>query len=143
MAGGPAQDYHLSMLGKVLARRFKTLRIVVLLVFACALAAQALLGVLGEMHEITAHTAAAEGHADHLTPHDHQMTAEQSGAVEEGSPLHVLLHYTHCCAHSIWISGAAAPHARLALMAIDAPVDVTRQTASSRLTAPFRPPIRT
>jgi hypothetical protein len=130
------------MLGKLVTRRFKTLRLAVLLVFACGVAAQSLLGVLGEMHELTAHATAGAGVADHLTPHEHQVAAETGGGAEEGSPLHVLLHYTHCCAHSIWISGAAAPHDSLALSAIAAPADVTPQVAASRLTAPFRPPIQ-
>jgi hypothetical protein len=121
----------------------RTLRAAVLLVFTLGLATQSLLGVLGEMHELAKHSDVAHGLVHHVTPHDHaddHAMPDGTGADEDG-PLHVLLHHSHCCSHSTWMSGADAALAAVALASTTLPVDSTRHLPASRLTAPFRPPI--
>jgi hypothetical protein len=116
-------------------------RVPLLLVFVLGVAAQSLLGPLGELHELTVHAQAGQALAGHMAPHDHEAALHDGTDANEGGPLHLLLHYTHCCSHSAWMTEATATITVLALTRADSPVDKTRQLPAPDRTAPFRPPI--
>jgi hypothetical protein len=101
-----------------------------------------MLGVLGGLHEITTHAHSAHGSPEHLAPHDHAAAVHEGKDADEGGPLHVLLHYTHCCSHSAWMSGGTATAIIMAVESVHSLVDNTSQIPTIDLTAPFRPPIR-
>jgi hypothetical protein len=113
-----------------------------LVVFMVGLASQSLLSVLGGLHEVTAHAHSAHGSMEHMAPHDHAAAVHDGTDANEGGPLHVLLHYTHCCSHSTWMSGGATTAAFLSTGFVSPPADNARQIPTTDLTAPFRPPIR-
>src|SRR5688572_17944430 len=98
-------------------------RVAMLLVFVLGVAAQSLLGPLGELHELTVHAQAGQDLAGHMAPHDHEAALRDGTDANEGGPLHLLLHYTHCCSHSSWMSEATATIAVVALARTDSPVD--------------------
>ncbi|MET0279591.1 MAG: hypothetical protein ABW278_00505 [Steroidobacteraceae bacterium] len=122
-------------------RPYRRLRLAAMLLFALGLAAQSLLGVLGEMHELAVHTDAADGLASHLVAHDHAAATADGSDASEGGALHVLLHYTHCCGHTIWMSGVGATPLVASTVSAHSPGDPARQVPLSQRTAPFRPPI--
>ncbi len=131
-----------TLLQRLRRRATGRVRLAMLLVFAVGLASQSLLGVLGGLHEITAHAHSPHGSVEHLTPHDHAAAVHDGTDTDEGGPLHVLLHYTHCCSHSAWMSGGATTLAVMSPGSASSPVDNARQIPTTDLTAPFRPPIR-
>jgi hypothetical protein len=112
------------------------------MVFMVGLASQSLLSVLGGLHEVTAHAHSSHGPAEHMAPHDHAAAVHDGTDANEGGPLHVLLHYTHCCSHSAWMSGGATTVAVRSTGSVSSPVGNSRQIPTTDLTAPFRPPIR-
>lgn len=120
------------MLLMIRKRRFQSLRSVALAILALGLAVQSLLGVLGEMHEVSAHAEIVLQHHDH---------AGQDEAAESG-PLHLLLHHTHCCSHCAWMSGGDSSVALFALTPADLPFDTAGYLPAAGLATPFRPPIR-
>ncbi len=112
-----------------------------MLVFALCLALQPVLGALGEMHETTDHAASAVLHLDHLTPHD----AQHAGDVERGGAdgaLHVLLHYAHCCGHTVGLSVAAFEAPIAPLSSVQQLPPASPHVVASHLATPFRPPIQ-
>jgi len=120
-------------------RRF--LRTGALLAFALCLAVQPVLSALGEMHEFTAHADSAAPHQDHVAPHGHG-DADAGDVDDSGSALHLLLHYAHCCGHSVGLALAyfaplLVPAASSALLPPSLP-----SAPAARLSGPFRPPIR-
>jgi hypothetical protein len=123
-----------------LRRRAGHWRLVVL-VFSLGVAAQSMLGALGELHEMTVHGQSGHDVAGHMAPHDHAAALQDGTDVSEGGPLHLLLHYTHCCGHSTWMAGAATMTAAPGVAHTESPVDNTRQLPAPERTAPFRPPI--
>jgi hypothetical protein len=132
----------LSMPLQVLRRRARSRwGVAALLVFVMSVAAQSMLGMVGELHELTVHTQAGQGLAEHMAPHDHQAALRDGTDAAEGGPLHVLLHYTHCCAHGAWIADATTAVAIAAPVRPVSPADKTRQLPAPDRTAPFRPPI--
>ncbi len=137
-----ASTYPPTLLQRLRRRATGRVRLAVLLVFALGLASQSLLGVLGELHEITAHAHSTHGSVEHLAPHDHAEAVHEGTDSDEGGPLHVLLHYTHCCSHSAWMSGGATAVAVMSPGSASSPIDDARHIPTPDLTAPFRPPIR-
>jgi len=117
------------------------LRVALLLLFVVGVSAQSMLGPLGELHELTVHAQHGQGVAGHMAPHDHQAALRDGTDATEGGPLHVLLHYTHCCGHGSWMSDARVTMTVAALPRTASPLDNTRQLPAPDLTAPFRPPI--
>jgi hypothetical protein len=138
----PGSIHPPTLLQRLRSRATGRVRLAMLLVFAVGLASQSLLGVLGGLHEITAHAHSAHGSVEHLAPHDHATAVHDGTDADEGGPLHVLLHYTHCCSHSAWMSGGGTMTTVVAIESISSPADDTRQISTTDLTAPFRPPIR-
>lgn len=112
-----------------------------MLVFALCLAVQPVLGALGEMHELSAHATTANEHHDHLTPHE-DVTQTGDGAQEQEGGLHQLLHYTHCCGHTVALATGESATTILPLASNQVLPSVSPQAAASHLTNPFRPPIQ-
>jgi len=131
-----------TLLQRLRRRATGRVRVAMLLVFAIGLASQSLLGVLGGLHEITAHAHSAHGSVEHLAPHDHASAVHDGTDADEGGSLHVLLHYTHCCSHSAWMSGGATNMAFMSRGSVSSRADNAQRISSTDLTAPFRPPIR-
>jgi hypothetical protein len=100
-----------------------------------------MLGPLGELHELTVHAQYGQAVSDHMAPHDHEAALRDGTDADEGGPLHVLLHASHCCGHGTWMADASATMTVAAMPRTDSPVDKTRQLPAPDLTAPFRPPI--
>ena len=119
-------------------RSLRVLRIAVFLLFALGLVLQPVLGKWGEAHELIAH-ASANSHNDHNLPHEHDSPSHSDDA-DAGDPMHLLLHYAHCCGHSAWAAQDLTPPS-LAWFT-EPPVDTTVGTlAPSHAATPFRPPI--
>lgn len=116
-------------------------RVAMLVVFVLSVAAQSMLGPVGELHALTVHAHASQALADHMPPHDHEAALRDGTDAVEGGPLHVLLHYTHCCGHGAWMIDATATPGIVPLARTDSPLDNTRQLPAPQRTAPFRPPI--
>lgn len=112
-----------------------------MLVFALCLAAQPVLGALGEMHEFSAHAATAGLHLDHLTPHE-EAQAGSAAQEDTGSTLHMLLHYAHCCGQTVALAAGEFASLPVVLASAHPLPPVSPQVAASHLTNPFRPPIR-
>jgi hypothetical protein len=118
---------------------------VVLSMFALGIASQSLLGTLVSLHELTspAHVVhGTDGHMlDHDHDHDHQAAVHDGSDADEGEPLHVLMHHTHCCSHSVWMSSGVAIVALVEPVRSDLSADKIRPLLAFERTAPFRPPI--
>jgi hypothetical protein len=130
-----------SLLQAIRRRASGRVRVAVLAIFALAIATQSLLGVLGGIHEATAPAHAMHGMTDHLAPHDHAAAVKDGTDADEGGPLHVLLHFMHCCNHSAWMSGGDSAITVMIPLCADSSIDrATLLPAPDRI-APFRPPI--
>lgn len=118
---------------------------VVLSIFALGIASQSLLGTLVSLHELTspAHVVhGMDGHmVDHEHDHDRQAAAHDGSDSDEGEPLHMLMHHTHCCSHSVWMSSGVTVVALVAAPRSDLSADKIRPLPALDRTAPFRPPI--
>lgn len=120
------------------------LRLAVLALLALGLCLQPVLAAMGEVHEVAAHAAQAATHAD-VHAHGHADVAVQDGDAGRGpereSPLHLLLHFAHCCGQSASVLPALLPKltatAGLRLHADAAPV----LALSKRPNRLQRPPI--
>jgi hypothetical protein len=117
------------------------LRAVVLSIFALGIASQSLVGTLDNLHELTSPAHAAQGISGHLDAHDHAAAVRDGTDAAEGGPLHVLLHHTHCCSHSVWMSGDLAVVAVMAELRADPPLEEPRALPAPERTTLFRPPI--
>lgn len=116
------------------------LRTGMLLVFALGLLAQPVLSALGELHELTVHADSARGHTGHNVPHEHASTT-QADERDTGGPMHELLHYAHCCGHTVGLAGADLPLPSFHWPTAH-PVDAkTGPIVVSHASTPFRPPI--
>jgi hypothetical protein len=122
-------------------RPVRMFRAIVLLTVALGLAAQSLVAVVGELHDLTAHAASAHGHADHHVAHDQEAPDTSDRHAREEGSLHGLLHHTHSCSHCAWMTAGFAPVIMLFHPATRLPPEATGPAASTRLTTPFRPPI--
>lgn len=124
------------------ARRLRhALRTGLMLVFALCLAVQPVLGALGEMHEFSAHAGTAGLHLDHLMPHEEVQTGTAAQEDRDGT-LHLLLHYAHCCGHTLALAAGEFAAPTVVLASAQPLPPVSPQVAASHLTTPFRPPIR-
>lgn len=112
-----------------------------MLVFALCLAVQPVLGALGEMHEFSAHAATADLHLDHLTPHE-EAQAGSAAQEDTGGTLHLLLHYAHCCGHTLALAADQFTAPSLMHTSAQSLPPVSPQAAASHFTNPFRPPIQ-
>jgi hypothetical protein len=121
-------------------RPVRMFRAIVLLTVMLGLAAQSLVAVVGELHDLTAH-ASAHGHADHHVAHDQEAPHANDGHAREEGPLHGLLHHTHSCSHCAGMTAGFSPVIMLFHPATRLPPEATGPAASARLTTPFRPPI--
>lgn len=124
------------------ARRLRHVwSISLILVFALCLAVQPVLAALGEMHAFSAHAATADLHLEHRAPHE-EVQAGSAAQEDTGGTLHLLLHYAHCCGHTVAL--AVDEFAAPSLMLDSTPVlpSVSQQVVASHLGNPFRPPIR-
>ncbi len=117
------------------------LRAVVLSIFALGIASQSLLGTLVNLHELTSPAHAAHDLTGHMAEHDHEAAVHDGTDADEGGPLHVLLHHTHCCSHSVWMSGGVTVIAVVAPVPTDLLLHKSRTLPAPDRTAPFRPPI--
>jgi hypothetical protein len=117
------------------------LRAVVLSVFALGIASQSLLGTLNSIHELTSPAHTAHGVTSHMAEHDHEAAVRDGTDADEGGPLHVLLHHTHCCSHSVWMTGDATVIAVMAELRADPTFEKPRALPAPERTALFRPPI--
>ena len=126
-------------------RRFQfrwspALRFALHLVLACGLAAQPVLGMLGQLHGLTAHAQSSHGHAGSDLGHGHPADA-RGDLRDADNPMHALLHYTHCCGSTVGLPSVArqAPDIR---WPTSPPGDArSHPFAATYLTAPYRPPI--
>ncbi len=113
----------------------------VLSIFALGIASQSLLGTLVNLHELTSPAHAAQDLTGHMADHDHEAAVHDGTDGDEGGPLHLLMHHTHCCSHSVWMSSGVALVALVAPARSDLSADKLRPLPALDLTAPFRPPI--
>lgn len=122
-------------------RPVRMFRAIVLLTVMLGLAAQSLVAVVGELHDLTAHDASAHGHADHHVAHDQEAPDTGDRHSREEGTMHVLLHHTHSCGHCAWMTAGLPPLIILFHPISRLPPDAAGPAASARLTTPFRPPI--
>jgi hypothetical protein len=76
-----------------------------------------------------------------MADHDHEAAVHDGTDADEGGPLHLLMHHTHCCSHSVWMSSGVAVVALVAPARSDLSADKIRPLPALDRTAPFRPPI--
>lgn len=121
-------------------------RAIVLVTVALGLAAQSLVAVASELHELTRHEASMHGHAAHHAAHDHGHDNEAPAAADEyageDGSLHLLLHHTHACTHCAWMTAAPTPLRLHWAPTLRLRPDAAGPVASTARTTPFRPPIR-
>lgn len=100
------------------------LRLAVLALLALGLCLQPVLAAMGEAHEAVAHAAQAASHAHVHADMGADIDTDAAPAQPDGqapereSPLHLLMHFTHCCGQSASVlppllaavAVAAAPH---------------------------------
>lgn len=141
MSGKPHRSPAPSLLQVFRRHASSRLRVVVMTIFALGIASQSLLGMLGSLHETTSPAHAAHGVAHHMEAHDHEAAVHDGTDEDEGGPLHVLLHYTHCCGHTVWISGVATLAAIITPVRTGPLLQRPGPLPAHGLTAPFRPPI--
>jgi len=112
-----------------------------MLILALALAAQSVLGTMGDLHESVLHANAGEAYTHQHAPdahHDGDAQADDHGADEV---LHLLEHQS-CGGHCTWIADAAVPFSISHRMALALTTAVAQRLLLNDYTAPFRPPIR-
>ncbi|MGH8031631.1 MAG: hypothetical protein ACREO8_04515 [Luteimonas sp.] len=126
---------------RVARLRFRlVLRLGALLLFAAGALLQPALASMGALHELAEH--AANLHADaseHVTSADRQPATDDAAGVPD--PLHVLLHYAHCCGPSGALF-AVMPSVAQSHACTDAPrIGESATVRRAYLRGPFRPPI--
>lgn len=111
-----------------------------LLVFALGQLTQPVLGALEDVHQLTAHADSASGHTGHHSPHG-RASATPAGERGAGGPMDELLHYAHCCGHSVGLasSNLALPNFKWPDPHPSDPM--ASPVSASHAGAPFRPPI--
>lgn len=115
-------------------------RLIALLLFAAGAVLQPALASMGALHELAEHAADVHAHAS-----AHHATAGQKPTIDRDAgvpdPLHLLLHYAHCCGPSgalfAVISSVPQSHVRSESPRMGESTTVRR----AYLRGPFRPPI--
>ena len=124
------------------SRRNTLLRTIALAVLALSLILRPLAASLGELHEFAHHPISQHQDIDDLPAKASIAKAAQMASEGDGAqPLHVLLHFAHCCGQT------AATPVNYVFGAVDSPpatqpawrLEISH--ASARWTPPFRPPI--
>jgi hypothetical protein len=99
------------------------------------------MGTLVGLHELTSPAHATHGMTVHMAEHDHEAAVHDGTDASEGGPLHLLMHHTHCCSHSVWMSTGTTVVTLVAPDRSDLAADQLRPLPALQRTAPFRPPI--
>ena len=118
------------------------LRTIALAILALSLMLRPMAASLGELHEF-AHGSAGQHHdiGDHSIKTLVADVAQAASGDDGANPLHLLLHFAHCCGHT------AATPAETYLTAFNPPPaarpawHLQTTVASARWPTPFRPPI--
>lgn len=126
------------MVRPVRNRLLATLRLLLLALFVLGGMAQQTLGTIGELHEFTVHAESSARHSDHGAPHAHDAPADEA---HEQDPAHLLLHYAHCCGHSVGMQGGEPPQLASQPAAMVLPSTMAHSILPSPAATPFRPPI--
>jgi hypothetical protein len=116
-------------------------RFAVMLLFCVGLAAQSVIDISGETHELVLHADVGDAYAHQHGHHDHHAPAEEGSGHDADDALHLLLHQP-CGGHCVFMAAMQVSSVRLDVIPTGSPVDVTRRVPASDYTAPFRPPIR-
>lgn len=122
-------------------RLLATLRMLMLALFVLGGMTQQALGTMGELHEFTAHADSAPGHSDHFKAHAHDGATAAPDDTDAQDPAHQLLHYAHCCGHTVGLQGCTPPQLAVQAMPIALPAAMTQSIVPSPAATPFRPPI--
>ena len=118
------------------------LRTIALAILALSLTLRPMAASLGELHEF-AHGSAGQ----HQDIGDHPMKtlaadAAQAAPDDDGvNPLHLLLHFAHCCGHTAATPVETYVHALNPPPATRPAWHLQTTVASARWPTPFRPPI--
>lgn len=124
------------------SRSNTVLRTIALAILALSLILRPLAASLGELHEF-AHNPTGQ----HLDIGDHALKtslADADPAAQEGDnidPLHLLLHFAHCCGHTAAAATDYAFNTPALAPAIPPAWQLDTPRASARWTTLFRPPI--
>lgn len=112
-----------------------------LLAVVVGIAAQSLVAVVGEVHELASRQLIeAEGHAAYHLAHEEEAPAGLGGHAASEGCLHVLLHHSPCT-HGAWMAGAFSFRLIPASVASGPPPERVTRIPSFTPSTPFRPPI--
>lgn len=110
-----------------------------MLVIAMGLLVQPVLTAIGELHELTAHTAQAASHAD---VHQAEPGTSLKSGSDEGEMPHKLLHHAHCCGSQSAFETVSVSGLFWDFRPIQQPGRLLAVPASSVSSgSPYRPPI--